>query len=141
MTQRPLAMPATPSPIVRLAPKALQIAQRAVANDRNLTPTPPIAAIGPTARNVRFAAEASGAIAAGPGPNFDSCAIIEHPSIVTATRDPRRLSRQATSASRLGLPIDLLSIIFPPQHNVHVDGDTIVRSPFDYSGRKKTAGT
>jgi hypothetical protein len=62
--------------MVGLAREPLQVAQRVVAEQHHVPPAPPIAAVGSAARDVRFAAEARAAVAAGTGLDMDPRAIV-----------------------------------------------------------------
>ena len=78
VAQRALAVPAAPGAVVGAALEALQVAQRVVAHDTHVAAAPAVAAVGPAARDVRFAAEAHAAVAAGAGLDVDPRAIVEH---------------------------------------------------------------
>ena len=75
---RALAVAAAPGAVVGLAPEALQVAQRVVADEHDVAAAPAVAAVGAAARHVRFAAEAHAAVAAGAGLDVDSRAIVQH---------------------------------------------------------------
>ena len=89
VAQRALAVAAAPGPVVGLAPERLQVAQRVVAHEHDVAAAPAVAAVGPAARHVRFAAEARAAVAAGAGLHVDPRAVVEHRS----HRDSRGAAR------------------------------------------------
>ena len=72
------AVPAAPGAVVRAAPEALQVAQRLVADEHDVTSAPAVASVGTAARDVRFAAEARTAVAAGAGLYVNPRAIVKH---------------------------------------------------------------
>jgi hypothetical protein len=82
VTQGPLPA-AAPGAVVGLR-RGLQVAQRLVTEDEHVSAASAVAAVGAAARNVRFAAEADGAVSAGARLYVDSRAVVEHlASIVT----------------------------------------------------------
>jgi hypothetical protein len=62
--------------VVGAALEAVQVAQGGVADEHHLSPTPPVAAVGPAARHLGFAAKAHAAVAPGPGLDVDARAIV-----------------------------------------------------------------
>ncbi len=57
---------------------ALQVPQGSVADREHVPAAPAVAAVGSSAGDVGFAAEADGAVAARPGLDVDPCAVVEH---------------------------------------------------------------
>src|SRR6202035_3014567 len=78
VTEGTLAMPTPTGTVLSLAPKALQVAQRVLAEEHHRSSTPPVSPIGTTARDVRFTAEARAAVAAGARLDVNPRAIVEH---------------------------------------------------------------
>src|ERR1700730_1761256 len=84
MAQRALPAPARSRLVVGLAPEALQIAQRIVAQHDHGAPAPAVPSVWPAAGHVRFATEAHASIAARARLDVDPRAIMEqrdHPDI------------------------------------------------------------
>ena len=67
---------------VRVWPGFLDV----LAHEHDIPPTTAIAAVGSSAGHMCFATKAGRPLAAGAGPDFDSCAVVEHPSILTGKR-------------------------------------------------------
>jgi hypothetical protein len=67
---------------VSAAAKALQVAQRVVADHDHRASTPAVAAVGAAPRHVRFAAKARGPIASRPRLDMDSRAIVKHSALI-----------------------------------------------------------
>jgi hypothetical protein len=63
---------------VDLAPEVLQVAQRVVAREHDLSTASTIAAVRAAPWHVRFATEACAAVAAGTRLNVDSRPIVKH---------------------------------------------------------------
>ncbi len=76
VTQRALAVTAPAGLEVRLAPEALEIAQRVVAHEHHVAAAAAVAAVGSALGHVRFAAEAQAAVTATAGHHVDSSAVL-----------------------------------------------------------------
>ncbi len=97
-------MAAATGPVVGRAPKALQVAQRVVADEHHIAAATAVAAVGAATRYVRFAAEASRAVAAGACPHFDSCAIVQHQSQASPARTTGGLLQLFSESTFTTLP-------------------------------------
>ena len=76
VAQRALSVASPPGLEVRAPAEALQIAQRVVAHERHVPPAPAVAAVRPALGDVRLAAEADCAVAAGAGLDVNASAIL-----------------------------------------------------------------
>ena len=83
-------MPAAAGAMVGAAAERLQVSQRVVTFDQHSAAAPAVAAVGTTARNVRFAAKARGPIASRPGLDVDSRAIVKHSALIVTNVHPQR---------------------------------------------------
>lgn len=79
-------MAAAPGAMVGLASECLQISQRVIAQDDDLSSASTVAAVGPAAGHVRFTTKARAAVTAGAGLDMDSSAVMKH----EANRDSHR---------------------------------------------------
>ena len=73
-----LAVAATGRLEVRAPPERLEIAQRRVADEHDVRPTPPVAAVRPALRDVRLTAKRQGTVASGARLYEDLRAVVEH---------------------------------------------------------------
>ena len=69
---------AAPGRVAGPAAEALEVSQGSVADREHIPATPAVTAVGSPARDVGFAAEADGAVAARPGLDVDPCTVVEH---------------------------------------------------------------
>src|SRR5207247_2144645 len=79
VAQRALAMAAAARLVVRLALERLQVAQRRVADEDDVTAAPAVAAVGPAPWHVRLAPEAHRPVAATAALDVDSRLVVQHP--------------------------------------------------------------
>jgi hypothetical protein len=76
VAQRTLSVAASAGFEVRLAPEALQIAQRVVAHEHDVAAASPVAAVGAALGDVCLAPEAKAPVAAAAGGYVDSSAVL-----------------------------------------------------------------
>jgi len=86
------------------APKALEVAQRVVADEHHVAAATAIAAVGATTRDVGFAAKTGRAVTAGTGSHFNSCAIVQHQSQAFPARAERAALQLFSESTFTTLP-------------------------------------
>jgi large conductance mechanosensitive channel len=89
-----LAVATSPRPEMRAAAEMLQVAQRVVADEHDVSPAPAVPAVGAALGHVGLAPEAQAAITAGTGLHVNSRTILHRRLIVAANRqtESRRIA-------------------------------------------------
>ena len=107
MAVRPLTVGSARRLVVRPPPEALEVAQRRIAYERDVSPTPAVAPVRAAARHVGLAPERDDAVAAATALHEDARAIREHAdsaaarySAATEMTRPRRPVVNSTRPGR-----------------------------------------